>query len=232
MNPQVTVEDWKAKIEDFTDSIDLSDAMDRFSGEINRYFQLDDSQDLPPKEEPSAPDQVEKPVLEAPAEQIFSVYNIELGDTKEEVESRIGPAKRSTYNEYGIHWDVYHDNYQNFVMVGYNEQNKVSALYTNQSLISSAKGIKQGSTKDFVLNELGEPLTQIQKGFTYYQFEKDRDYEVFHLDNSYVTIFFDKHQNNTVTAIQIIGDELEQNRNDFYTPGSEELKEGFEYFLK
>lgn len=60
---------------------------------------------------------------------------------------------------------------------------------------------------------------------------EDRDYEVFALDDSYVTVFFDKHENNTVTALQIISSSLEENRKDFYVEGNEKLKEGFEYQL-
>jgi uncharacterized protein YkwD len=174
---------------------------------------------------------VEKPELITPTEQIFSIHNIQIGDSKQDVEQQLGEAKRSSYNEYGIQWHTYHENYQNFVMVGYSTNDKVVGLYTNQNLIASTKGISYGSDKQLVINQLGEPLSSINKGRMIYKFEEKKDYEVYLLNDSYTTIFYDKHQGNMVTAIQIINKNLEQNKVDFYTTQSEELKEGFEYQL-
>jgi uncharacterized protein YkwD len=62
-----------------------------------------------------------------------------------------------------------------------------------------------------------------------YQLQEDSDNDLFLLDEDYVTIFYDKHENNTVTAIQIISKTMEDNKKDFYTEASPTLKEGFEY---
>ncbi|THE14980.1 serine protease [Bacillus timonensis] len=175
--------------------------------------------------------EIEKPELHVPSEQAFSIHNIELGESKQSVETKLGPAQRTSLNEYGTNWYTYHENYHNFIMVAYDSRNKVVGLYTNQDLISSTKGIKRGTPKQDVLDLLGEPMTRIQKGFVYYEFQKDRDYDVFQIDNTYVTLFYDKHENNTVTSIQIVSKALEQNRADFYTDASDQLKEGFEYQL-
>ncbi|RFB17080.1 serine protease [Bacillus sp. HNG] len=175
--------------------------------------------------------EIEKPELHVPSEQAFSINNIELGESKQSVEKKLGPAQRTSLNEYGTNWYTYHENYHNFMMVAYDSGDKVIGLYTNQDLISSTKGIKRGTPKQDALNLLGEPMTRIQKGFVYYEFQQDRDYDVFHIDNTYVTLFYDKHENNTVTSIQIVSEALEQNREDFYTNASEQLKEGFEYQL-
>ncbi|WP_010284487.1 CAP domain-containing protein [Bacillus timonensis] len=172
-----------------------------------------------------------KPELHVPSEQAFSIHNIELGESKQKVETKLGSPKRASLNEYGTDWYTYHENYHNFVMVAYDSENKVVGLYTNQDLISSTVGVKRGTPKQDALNLLGEPMTRIQKGFVYYEFQQDRDYDVFHIDNTYVTLFYDKHQNNTVTSIQIVSEALEQNRADFYTDASDQLKEGFEYQL-
>ncbi|MBD8067393.1 CAP domain-containing protein [Bacillus sp. PS06] len=173
-------------------------------------------------------DAVSKPNLEAPTEQIFSIYNVELGDTREVVEGSIGEAKRRSYNEYGVEWYTYHDHYMNFMMVAYNEESRVVAMYTNQELITSSKGIELGTSKELVLEKLGDPMEYINKGLVNYQFQADRDYDMFEWDDSFVTIFYDQHKQNTVTAIQIIDKELEKNRKDFYTESSDQLKEGFE----
>ncbi|KAA0549499.1 serine protease [Bacillus sp. BGMRC 2118] len=174
---------------------------------------------------------IDKPQLETPTNQDFSIHNIQIGDTKEQVEKQIGASKRSSYNEYGIEWFTYHENYQNFVMVSYDKNNTVAGMYTNQDLISSTKNISYGSSKQQVLEALGEPLKSINKGRMIYQFEENRDYEVYLVNDTYTTIFYDKHRQNIVTAIQLISKDLENAKKSFYTEETDQLKEGFEYQL-
>ncbi|GAA0327164.1 CAP domain-containing protein [Bacillus carboniphilus] len=173
----------------------------------------------------------EPPILTDPTNQLFSIHNIELGDSKADVEQKTGEPKRSSINEYGVSWNTYHENYQNFIMVAYDENNIVRGLYTNQDLMASTIGIKRGSPKQLVQDELGTPESSIRKGFTNYMINSNGEYDVFKLDNSYVTIFYDIHENNTVTAIQVIDEKLERDKAAFYGEPSQQLKEGFEYQL-
>ncbi|WP_235822828.1 CAP domain-containing protein [Cytobacillus massiliigabonensis] len=182
------------------------------------------------KDNQSETNQANKPNLTIPTEQVFSVHNIILGEQQSEVEKQIGKAKRVSLNEYGTEWHTYHNDYQNFLMVAYDD-NTVVGLYTNQDLITSSVGIENGSTKNDVHEKLGNPLDKIRKGMTYFQLEEDRDYDVYILDNNYVTIFYDKHEGYTVTSLQIITQELESNKKEFYSDASQQLKEGFEYQL-
>lgn len=174
------------------------------------------------------PDLIDKPEITPPTDQTFSVYNIKIGDNKQDVEAVLGEPKRTSSNEFGLNWYTYHQNYQNFVKVMYNENQQVVGLYTNQDLIASSKNVKLNAPRSIVTESLGEPLTKIQKGFTYYQLQEDSDYDVYLLDNSYVTIFYDIHEENTVTSIQIVHEDIEEEKKDFYTAASEQLKEGFE----
>ncbi|MFD6211093.1 CAP domain-containing protein [Peribacillus sp. NPDC060253] len=176
-------------------------------------------------------EKVKKPTLEAPAEASFSVRNIEIGDTKDAVEKLAGEAKRHTQNEYGVDWFAYHENYQNFFMVAYDTNDKVVGLYTNQDLISSKEGIKRGTPKEVVTEKMGEPVTKLLKGNVYYQIRSDGEYDMFEMDNSYVTIFYDKHEKNTVTSIQIIDTKLEKQKIGYFAEASPELEKGFEYQL-
>jgi uncharacterized protein YkwD len=187
--------------------------------------------DSPQKQEEEESDPVAQPDLNTPDTQLFSVYNIEIGDKKETVEQKLGSPNRSTENEYGVKWHTYHEHYHNFIMIAYDEDNKVAGLYTNQDLISSPTGIQLGSSQEAARAELGEPLTAIRKGLISYQLQSNGEYDLFQLDNSYATIFYDKHQNNQVTAIQLITEELEQNKKHYYTESSQALKKGFEYQL-
>jgi uncharacterized protein YkwD len=190
-------------------------------------FQLDEMQQT---QEQSKEEQPEKLELAPPSEQTFSIHNIELGNDKNDIEHNLGAAKRASINEYGANWHAYHENYQDFFMVMYDDNNKAAGLYTNQDLLASTNGIKIGnSSKESVRSILGEPITKIQKGMVIYQLQEDSDNDLFLLDDAYVTIFYDKHENDTVTAIQIISKPLEENKKDFYTDATPTLKEGFEY---
>jgi uncharacterized protein YkwD len=183
------------------------------------------------KEQPQQQKKTEKQELTPPTDQVFSINNIELGNLKEEIDHNLGKANRSSLNEYGTNWYAYHENYHDFFMVMYDENNQASGLYTNQDLVASTKGIKIGSSKKDVRAKLGEPITKIQKGFTVYQLQENSDNDMFLLDGTYVTIFYDKHEDNTVTAMQLIRKDFEQKKTDFYTKGNSALKEGFEYQL-
>ncbi|WP_244886851.1 CAP domain-containing protein [Rossellomorea vietnamensis] len=222
-----------SKIEEMKNNHKVQDAFDQLSQEVNLLLvKLDESfRDLESTSDTKKEDPVEKPALTVPSDQTFSIYNIELGDSKESVEEEVGKAKRESSNEYGTSWYAYHENYRNFFMVSYDQNQQVNGLFTNQDLLSSDSGIKMGVSKEVVQNELGEPLTNIRKGLTLYQLQNNGEQDVYQIDGSYVTIFYDKHENDTVTAIQIIDGNLETNKKNFYTKGSSELKEGFEFQL-
>lgn len=190
-------------------------------------FQLDE---MPLTQEKSNEAPQKKVELTPPTQQTFSIHNIELGNAKTDIEHNLGLAKRTSLNEYGTNWHAYHDNYHNFFMVMYDNNNQAAGLYTNQDLLTSTNGIKIGSSsKESVRGILGEPITKVQKGMVIYQLQEDSDNDLFLLDDAYVTIFYDKHENNTVTAIQIVSKTMEDNKKDFYTEASPTLKEGFEY---
>ncbi|MDQ0970708.1 uncharacterized protein YkwD [Neobacillus niacini] len=190
-------------------------------------FQLEE---MPLTQEESPETPLKKVELTTPVEQTFSIHNIELGNAKTDIEHNLGIAKRTSLNEYGVNWHAYHENYHNFFMVMYDNNDQAAGLYTNQDLLTSTNGIKIGtSSKESVRSILGEPITKVQKGMVIYQLQEESDNDLFLLDDAYVTIFYDKHENNTVTAIQIISKTMEDNKKDFYTEASPTLKEGFEY---
>ncbi|MFD9625181.1 CAP domain-containing protein [Peribacillus muralis] len=211
---------------------EVSTALEKLNTGVNSLLgSLTETLDSATDDEPQEKEKAKKPALEAPAAASFSVRNIEMGDKKEDVEKLAGEAKRHTRNEYGVDWYAYHENYQNFFMVAYDTNNKVVGLYTNQDLISSKQGIERGTPKTDVAEKLGEPVTKLLKGNVYYQIKSDGEYEMFERDNSYVTIFYDEHEKNTVTSIQIIDANLEKQKSGYFAAASPELKQGFEYQL-
>lgn len=198
--------------------------IDSFVQEIDQLF--GDKENEQVTEKP-----LEKLDLEEPTSHLFSINNLELNDTRESVEQNVGNPLRSTLNEYGVNWNTYHDHYRHFFMVAYDDNDKVVGLFTNQDLLSSKNGIRIGSPKEIVLEQFGQPLSALKKGWVSYQIENHDEYHLFQFDDSYITIFYDKHESNTVAAIQIISDELENKKEDFYVEESPLLLEGYEYQL-
>ncbi len=221
------------KMEDLKNSPKVKDTFDQIYNEVNLLLiKLDESfRDLENTSQSKNEEPVEKPTLSMPSEQTFSIYNIEIGDPKKKVDEELGEAKRHSINEYGVSWYAYHENYRNFLMVSYDQNQQVNGLYTNQDLLTSKSGIKMDVPKEVVHNELGKPLKNIRKGLTLYQLRDNGEQEVYKSDGSYVTVFYDKHENDTVTAIQIIDENLEEAKKEFYSEASPQLKEGFEFQL-
>lgn len=174
---------------------------------------------------------IEKPELDIPAEQTFSILNIEIGDFREVVEMQLGNPKRASKNEYGTNWYAYHDDYRNFVMISYDDKNRVNGIYTNQDLLSSTNGISFSSTREEVLAKLPNPQWSIRKGFINYQIQDNGEYNLFEMDNCYVTIFYDIHQDSKLSAILIIEKSLEDQKSGYFGKPSDSFREGLEYQL-
>ncbi|WP_043932069.1 CAP-associated domain-containing protein [Bacillus sp. EB01] len=232
-NPGDSLNRVQAEVTTLAENPEIRDAADRFAEAFRQFIEqagvlfgkiTDDVRD----ETQSAPP--EKVDLQNP-EQLFSVYNIELGDVKADVEKRLGSEKRSTLNEYGLNWNVYHKEYQQFVMVMYDKEDRVAGLYSGQDLIASTNGIERGTAKDAVREKLGTPLRTIQKGGIHYRLQQQEDYDIYFEDGAYVTVFYDKHEGNTVTALQLVRQDIEEKKTDLYGHASGALKEGFEYQL-
>lgn len=176
------------------------------------------------------PAAVEKPEL-AETESLFAIHNITLGMSKEEAQAKVGLPLRLMRNEYGSDWHSYHQNYQNYVLLSYDQNGKVNGMFTNQDLISSTKGLTMKSNKTEVRAALGIPLKSLKKGNVQYILDTREEYDVFKVDSIYITIFYDIHEEDTVTAIQVVDGDLEEQRQKIYAAPSDELREGFEFLL-
>lgn len=175
--------------------------------------------------------EVEKPTLATPTDGLFSVHNIQIGDQMEKVNTELGKAKRITKNEYGTEWHTYHTDYQNFMMVSFDGKQQVNGLFTNNDLIASSYGINLNSPKSVVQKALGKSLKHIQKGNIRYMLNNEGEMDTYLIENVYVTVFYDVHENSTVTAIQIISENMENKKDALYGETSDELQEGFEFQL-
>ncbi|GKS42320.1 CAP domain-containing protein [Staphylococcus argenteus] len=147
--------------------------------------------------------------------------------SKSEVEKVLKQPKRVTFNEYGTKWYTYYDgDYNNFIMVSY-IKDKVNAIYSNQNIITSKSKIKYNTPKSVVRQRLGEPETEIVKGRVRYE-QNNKEYDVFHKNHIYTTVFYDKHRRNNVTAVLQVSDAMENRLKEQYGAPSKSLANSYE----
>jgi uncharacterized protein YkwD len=157
-----------------------------------------------------------------------SMNRLAIGDSRSKVEAIYGKAKRKTRNDYGLYWEAYdRGNYKDFIMISYQNE-RIAAMYTNQPIVSTKTGVALGAPKQEVRSKYGTPLAYIQKGNVQYMI-KNEEYDMYLIDGNYITFFYDKHNNNRVTAVQIVKRELEEGKEGFYGTASGELRTAYEY---
>ncbi|MDW0110073.1 CAP domain-containing protein [Sporosarcina aquimarina] len=171
---------------------------------------------------------VDKPTLAQPTASPISVNNLEIGDSSEQVTAELGEPKSQSINEYGTEWLTFHTDYQNFVMVSFDESNRVGALYTNDDLLSSTIGVTYGAEKADVRKALGQPLTKMRKGLNLFVLQEDEGMDLFKIEDVYAYVFYDLHQNSQVTAVELVSVALENKKKSLYADRSEALRNGFE----
>ncbi len=163
-------------------------------------------------------------------EERIVVGGIQLGKSREKVEYIHSPQAESL-NEYRFNWTTYHHDYSDFMMVMYDSTDQVSGLYTNQAIFQLPYGISYGTTQQEVREKLGSPLEYIEKGNTHYLITSNEEYDVYWMNNQFMTLFYDKFQGNIVTAVQIIDDALEIQFDQLYGNPSLELSDAFDQQL-
>ncbi|MCG8540362.1 MAG: stalk domain-containing protein [Clostridia bacterium] len=156
----------------------------------------------------------------------FSFQGIGIGDTEGKIINILGEPARKDLSKYGFKWYIYNGDYSKYIQVGI-KNNRVVGIYTNASNWESKEGIKIGTRKREVNNRYGTALTGIKKGNTIYKLESS-EADTYLIDDYYVTIFYDFHRGNTVTAILLIEKETEEALNSFFGKTSSELKKSYE----
>ncbi|MEK8129059.1 WG repeat-containing protein [Paenibacillus filicis] len=156
----------------------------------------------------------------------FIVRGLAIGDTEKKVIDQLGEPARKDISEYGFFWYIYNQDYANYVQVGV-QDGKVVALYSNSDNWSSTRKIKLGSPQSEVTKAYGSGEFRLQKeGKSFYlSFDNTQMYQQ---AGSYVTLFLDKHAKNTVTAILMVDEAVEDGMMDYYPTETEELRTAYE----
>ena len=154
---------------------------------------------------------------------------VTLGMSTQEIEDIFGTPFDTIVSEYGFIWNIYHNNFKNYIQIGI-DNNTVVAMYSNSPDLSF-KGLTVGSSKEEAHAILKEPLDGIVKDDTRYLSngsDKNANFEIFEADGAYITLFYDSLANNSITSVNIIDYDVEQSFKRLYAEPSQELKESFE----
>lgn len=152
-----------------------------------------------------------------------------LGMHKDEVASIFGPPLDAFTSEYGFTWNIYHENFKNYIQIGIKDD-VVVGIYTNSEDFS-IEGIAQGTKKEDINLKLGTAENGIVKGSTRYLSNgagNTANIEIYQIRGAYVTFFYDTHKNNSLTSVNIIDYDVEQAFDMLYAKGTSELKQSFE----
>lgn len=151
---------------------------------------------------------------------------IKIGDSKEDVLSKIGEPSRIDVSEYDFKWYVYNQNIKKFAMVGI-EDGVVVALYSNSINSCEAEGINLNDSKESV-NSKYDSIEYRRKGTTRYIIQSNGEYDIIKENKKYITIFYDIIEDSKVCSYQIISQKSEDSMREIYNSGSEELQKSFE----
>ena len=166
-------------------------------------------------------------LLTANLKQLFQIQGIGLGDPASLVTALWGEPLEKLPSEYSFEWWIYHDQYQHYVQVGV-AQNRVAALYTNGTHWESATGLTAASVQGAVRQAFGKPLEWIEKGQTRYLRDTNKHSDLFLLEAvAYGEFYYDIHENNHITAVQVILKQTEEGMSSFLGNQRPELEDSY-----
>lgn len=129
-------------------------------------------------------------------------------------------------NEYNLNWKLSHDRYKMFSLSSDYSGKIVSGYSTEYGY--EKNGLKVGYSKNDVITKLGKSLEYIEKGNVRYDIDSAGEYDIYLIDNEYVTYFYDLHENNKIRSIQWVKKDIEERKLGFYGEPTDELREGLE----
>jgi len=155
-----------------------------------------------------------------------------IGKSKDYIVSKFGTPKAYETSEYGFTWNVYHNNYANYFMIGIKNE-RVVGIYSNSKRLKFKNitiGMSRNSVRNVLECEYEGPLSSIRKGNTTYNLSRVEERDYYFGEGGYVTFFYDLENSEipySLTAIQIIDFRTEQSFGGYPDLG-EEISRSYE----
>ncbi len=161
------------------------------------------------------------------SENILNYENIKIGYTKQQLINLLGNPDRIDESEYDFKWYVYNNDLDNFFMVAI-QDDEVVGMYSNSLNSIELNEIQLNKTKDEI-RKTYKPLEYKIKNNTKYLIDSNEEYDIIEVDNKYITLFYDVHNDNKICSYQIIKEKTEKNLKDMYPKESDyDLAKSFE----
>ena len=152
-----------------------------------------------------------------------SFSNIKIGDTSEYVMNLLGKPDRFDKTEYNFNWYVYKNDKEKMVMVGI-EDKKVVALFTNSINSCENENIDINKDINFIRNNY-DVLKYKIKGNIKYKIVSNNEYDIIYKNKKYITVFYDKYDDNKIWAYEIIKYTSEDEMNNIYPKENRKIEE-------
>ncbi|WP_414049537.1 CAP-associated domain-containing protein [Macrococcus animalis] len=155
----------------------------------------------------------------------INVGKIKMGMSKMNVDQILGKPHMNLLNEYQQYWTIYHRNYNDFMLVMF-QNGKVSGVYSNQLMIVTQKGIQHGMTRSDVEQKMGPPL-KVFNGKNYKLSLDNHDQVIYQEGAYYISLYYDKFKNNTVSGIKVLQKNIDLNKANHYPSPNDNLKKDY-----
>lgn len=155
----------------------------------------------------------------------FNTGKIKMGMTKQSVDDILGTPHMRLKNEYHEYWTVYHHNYNEFLLVMY-LNNKVQGVYSNQNMVQAPHHMRYGMTRQQIEVYNGDPL-QVFSGENYKLKLDNSESAIYDFNDYYVTLFYDRYNENKVDGIKIISKNAAKLKSYHYTFPDDALLEDY-----
>jgi len=153
----------------------------------------------------------------------IAVSGIMIHDSEAKLLDTLGEPNLKLVSQYGFEWYVYNADYTRYAQIGVKD-GKVVGLLTNADNWTTPDGIGPGSVAREVKAAYGEPLTVLHN----YRLSDNGESALYLRGNYYLTVYYDKHDNNRVQAIQLIDRAVEQRMQGIYGQPDDKLAASYE----
>ncbi len=150
-----------------------------------------------------------------------TLVNYGLPSTLFDLKALYGEPKRITRSIYGFDWYTYHNKYKDFRMYGIRD-NKLVAFYTKLPDLLPLIKLSRGESYDSVCEKYTKPLSEIKKAGKIYRIKRENCL-FFGEETAYLRLFFDKIDNNVLSAVMLTTKFEEEHLNAYY--GKEDILE-------
>ena len=158
---------------------------------------------------------------------IENFKNIKIGDSEKVIIEKLNKPNRIDKSEYNFSWYVYNSYKEKFIMVGIKDK-KVVAMFTNNINSCESEKISINNDSNYIRDNY-KTLNYKEKNNIRYEIDSNDEYDIIYKNNKYITVFYNKFDNNRIWAYEIIEKSCEDETSDIYPQKNESIEQSYMY---